>query len=42
MDFLIIPGALCLLMSMDRMMVPVWPPGAGTDTFRQVGRRSIR
>ena len=38
MDFVIAPGALCLLMSTDRMGVP----GAGTGTFSQIGRGNLR
>ncbi len=42
MDFVIAPGALCLLMSMDRRATPEWLPGAGTGTFSQIGRGNLR
>ncbi len=42
MDFVIAPGALCLLMSMNRMAVPERLPGASTDIPRSVGREFVR
>ena len=42
MDFVIVPGALCLLMSMDKMAAVEWMPGVGVDISSRIGRESIR
>ena len=42
MDFVIIPGALCVPMSMDKIVALEWLPRTGTDIFCQVSREFIR
>ena len=42
MDFLIIPEALCVPMSMDKIVALEWLPRAGTDILCQVGREPVR
>ena len=42
MDFVIIPGALSVSMSMDKIVALEWLPRGGTDIFCQVGREFIR
>jgi len=42
MDFVSIPGALCVPASMDKIVALEWLAKTGTDIFCQVSRESIR